>query len=197
MRRLADGFARRYGGSAVGLVPFSGGRSVLATPVGVVVACAFAPSVLDEVRSWCAKRDRSSREFVGRFLPWVLVPSAIATCAGATVVLRAYNLCDVGVNASANLLGFAVTAPVLLLAHVTLLAVGLSVTGWLAHLSGRGSCRRWRSASRRSPPCRGRTSHWPACRYRMRSVRLVSPRGGLTGFCQALTSIPERPTPVA
>ncbi|WP_326561214.1 hypothetical protein [Micromonospora sp. NBC_01796] len=69
---------------------------------------------------------------LSRIAPVALVLAVLASCAGPVVVFRAYNMCDVGVNATANM-GLMLMAPVLLLTHVVALAVGYTLLRrWIA-----------------------------------------------------------------
>ncbi|RKR93112.1 hypothetical protein BDK92_7626 [Micromonospora pisi] len=75
---------------------------------------------------------RRDRLRLTRIVPVGLVLAVLASCACPVVVWRAYNMCDVGVNATANI-GLLLVAPLLLLAHVVTLTVGHTlIRRWVA-----------------------------------------------------------------
>ncbi len=65
--------------------------------------------------------------FRGRYLVAALLLAVVASCAGSSVVMRAFNNCDVGVNATANAFGIVALLPVLVVAHGVALAVAYMV----------------------------------------------------------------------
>ncbi|SCL18099.1 hypothetical protein [Micromonospora inyonensis] len=68
-----------------------------------------------------------------RIAPVALALAVLASCAGPMVVWRAYNMCDVGVNATANMFGLVLVVPVLLLTHAVVLSLGHSLLKkWVA-----------------------------------------------------------------
>lgn len=68
-----------------------------------------------------------------RTVPVALALAIFASCAGPTVVWRAYNMCDVGGNATANMFGVILAVPVLLLAHAVVLSLGHALLWkWIA-----------------------------------------------------------------
>lgn len=69
----------------------------------------------------------------GRRLLAALILAVSASCAGSSVVARAYAACDVGVNATANAFGLVALLPVLVIAHGAALVGAYTVTGrWVA-----------------------------------------------------------------
>ncbi|MFG2101785.1 hypothetical protein ACGFJ5_14395 [Micromonospora echinaurantiaca] len=69
----------------------------------------------------------------GRHLLAALILAVSASCAGSSVVARAYAACDVGVNATANAFGLVALLPVLVIAHGAALVGAYTVTGrWVA-----------------------------------------------------------------
>lgn len=82
------------------------------------------------------------------------VPLALlAGCGGITVVARAWNECDVGVNATANALGLLfLQFPVLAITHVVMLTGGYWLTG--------RSPVRWADAPASWPLSRWSFWHW-------------------------------------
>ena len=60
----------------------------------------------------------------------------VASCAASSVVMRAFNNCDVGINATANAFGIVVLLPVLVVVHgVALVITYMAIRRWIVSFS--------------------------------------------------------------
>jgi hypothetical protein len=72
------------------------------------------------------------------YLVAALPLATAASCAGISVVGRAWNACDAGINASANTLGLLSMLPMLFVAHAVALVFAYMLTGrWISSAAAR------------------------------------------------------------